>query len=230
MSKIRKIALTGGPCAGKSALLEALKYEFGDDVVIVPEVATQLLEVPYDEGGIGVPGRDVEWSQEWQDRFQKMIIDKQLHDETVITQTADGRERPTVVVCDRGVLDGAAYVAGGREEFLQKFNLNPQTCNDLYDEVIHLNSLATDKPDLYEQLKVTNPSRFETVERAKELDEKTFQAWEGHPNHVRVASGEGIEQKIETTFGEIRKLLREFDEDQERTQELDQDINKPPIV
>jgi len=223
--KIRKIALTGGPCAGKTALLESLKAEFGDDVLIVPEAATQLLAVPYEEGGIGIPGRDVEWSQEWQDRFQKMIIEKQLQDETFYTQLADGRERPTVVVCDRGVLDGAAYTTGGREEFVQKFNLQLETCFQLYDEVIHLNSLATDKPDLYEELKSTNPTRFEDAERARELDEKLFAAYEGHPNHLRIQSGEGIEHKIETCFTEIRKLLREPQEDKETQSEL-----KPPVI
>lgn len=200
---------------GKSALLEALKYEFGDDLIVMPEVATQLLEVSYDEGGIGVPGRDVEWTQEWQDRFQTLIIEKQLEDENQIVQEMDLRERPSVIVCDRGILDGAAYVAGGRDEFLTKFNLQLQTCYELYDEVIHLNSLATDRPQIYEELKATNPSRFEDSERAKELDEKTYGAWEGHPHHLRVPSSEGIEHKIETCVSEIRNILEKLKEDQE---------------
>ncbi len=205
MVKIQKIALTGGPCAGKTIVLDAIKERFGDDVILVSEVATQLLEVPYDQGGIGVPGRDLEWSQEWQDRFQAMIIEKQLADEMFHVQQADLRERPTIVVCDRGVLDGAAYLAGGREEFLQKFHLEEGKCFGLYDTVIHLNSLATDNPAHYDELKTTNPSRFEPVERAKELDEKLFQVWEGHENHVRVPSADGVEAKIELCLGEIQK-------------------------
>lgn len=40
MSKIQKIALTGGPCAGKTMVLDAIKERFGDDVILVSEVAT----------------------------------------------------------------------------------------------------------------------------------------------------------------------------------------------
>jgi len=208
MSKIKKVVLTGGPCAGKSVLLEALKLEFGEDLLIIPEGATQLLEVPHEKGGVGIPGKDVEWSQEWQDKFEEKVIEKQLLDETLITQMANKRKKPTVIVCDRGLLDSAAYVSGGRASFLRKFNLDLKTCYRLYDQVIHLNSVATDRPEIYEQLKATNPNRlFESSARAKELDEKTFLAWKGHPNHIRVPAGEGIEHKMKITFSKIKKLF-----------------------
>jgi dephospho-CoA kinase len=38
-----KIVLTGGPCAGKTSCLRAIRAEFGEQVVTVPEVATLLL-------------------------------------------------------------------------------------------------------------------------------------------------------------------------------------------
>lgn len=169
-----------------------------------------------------MPGRDLEWSQEWQDRFQAMIIEKQLADEMFHVQQADLRERPTVVVCDRGVLDGAAYLAGGREEFMQKFNLEEGKCFGLYDTVIHLNSLATDNHELYEELKATNPSRFEPAERAKELDENLFRVWEGHESHIRIPSADGIEAKIEICLSEIQK---HFEKTREGLPEMTQEIS-----
>jgi len=214
MAKVSKIALTGGPCAGKTSVIEALKYEFGEDVVIVPEVATQLI-VPLDEGGVGIPGVDVEWSQEWQDNLQRKITEKQIEDETYQIQLADLRERPTVVICDRGVLDGAAYVEGGRDEFLRTFNLDLEKCYALYDQIIHLSSLACDDPEKYLELLKTNPSRTEPPEKAAELDQKLFAIYEGHPNHKRVSSKKGIEAKIELVLSEIRqeleRLKRELD-------------------
>lgn len=197
MNKVRKIAVTGGPCGGKSEVMEALKEIFGQSATIMPEVATQLLEIPYGEGGVGIPGKDLEWSQDWQDNFQQMVIDKQLEDETILTQIASLRETDVILICDRGVLDGAAYLEGGRHEFLEKFSLSEEQCFGLYDAVIHLNSLATDNPELYERLKATNPSRFEDAETAQELDHKLHRAWEGHPRHIRIPAQRDISSKIE---------------------------------
>ena len=225
MSKVTKIALTGGPCAGKTSVIEAIEKEFGGQVILVPEVATQLVR-PVEEGGVGIPGVDVEWSQEWQDNLQKLIVDKQINDETKLVGEADLRDQPSIVLCDRGVLDGAAYLAGGREEFMKKFNLKFETCASLYDQVIHLNSLAVDDPEKYEELLKSNPSRFEPVDRAAMLDEALFRVWEGHPNHKRFASTDGMETKIELVIVEIHRNLEQL------KTELDADLGsegKPKI-
>ena len=42
-SVIRRIAITGGPGAGKSTVAAQLGRELRDSVVVVPEVATHLL-------------------------------------------------------------------------------------------------------------------------------------------------------------------------------------------
>ena len=143
-------------------------------------------------------------------QISKMVTEKQLADETYqVTATdvvADERNRPMVIVCDRGILDGAAYV-GDRDVFLKQFGLNLNDCFELYDKVIHLNSVAVDDPQKYEELKATNPSRFEDADEATKLDNALFAVYEGHPNHIRVGAGEGIETKIETVFQEIETML-----------------------
>ncbi len=194
--QVKKIALTGGPCAGKSQVLEALQAEFGDKLQVLPEVATKLLEMPYEQGGVGIPGKDLEWSREWQENFQKLIIEKQLDDETLLTQIASLSGEDVVLICDRGILDGAAYVEDGRESFLAQNHLELEQCFGLYDVVIHLNSLATDNPQLYEELKHSNPSRFEDGETARSIDEAIAQAYEGHPNLIRIPAQPSIEDKI----------------------------------
>jgi thymidylate kinase len=173
---MKKIVLTGGPCAGKSTVIEFVKEVFGKRVVIVPEAATVLLS-----SGFPVPGRDIEWSLEWQYQFQNTIVTLQRSLEVThrqIAQDSDAR----ALICDRGLLDGAAYTPGGVTEFCQLYGVDRQLAEDEYDLVIHLESLAVNKPELYG--KAGNENRFENAAEARELDEKTKNAWCGHRNQI----------------------------------------------
>lgn len=60
MNAIRKIVITGGPCGGKTTVLNALKKDFNDRAVFVPEVATMLLS-----GGFPAPEKDLFLSEKW---------------------------------------------------------------------------------------------------------------------------------------------------------------------
>jgi CYTH domain-containing protein/predicted ATPase len=220
-TQVKKIALTGGPCAGKSEVLEALKAEFGDKLYVLSEVATQLLEVPYEQGGVGIPGKDVDWSQEWQDSFQRQIIEKQLEKEMLLTQIASLDQEGAVLLCDRGVLDGAAYTDGGREKFLKQHKLELEKCFELYDAVIHLNSLATDNPKMYEDLLHTNPSRFEDGETARALDESIARAYSGHEALIRISTQPTIEDKIlycSQVVEKVGRIKRENDKNLEMSE------------
>lgn len=70
MPTIKKIVLTGGPVGGKTAVLGALEYQLGVDLIVIPEIATQVLSIPFDQGVPGVPEADLKWSQEWQDALE----------------------------------------------------------------------------------------------------------------------------------------------------------------
>lgn len=217
MPKIVKVVLTGGPAGGKTAVLGALEYQFGGNLIVIPEVATQVLAIPIDGGGPGLPING-NWTQEWQDRLQDMIFRKQLDDEITHYKSAQERSNDTLIVCDRGLLDGAAYLSGGREEFLQRYGLSLDRCFGAYDMVLHLTSLAVSNPDLYRQLWESNPQRFENdPEWANQLDRNVLRAWEGHPQHIKVEATESIEAKIELCLREVRKT---FDLNKELRPEL----------
>lgn len=211
MKKINKIVLTGGPCAGKSTILSALKDHYGDKVVLVREAARQLFSIPYDQGGPGIPGRDIEWSEEYARNFQKLILEKQMADEASAQSAAEKltqeNGQPVTIVCDRGILDGAIYMPGGREEFFSYFGLTLEECVARYDRVIHLNSLATDNPELYEELRQKGQRRKNSEEYIS-LDEQTFRAWQGHPKRERIMATESIDQKLEKVV-EVIEDLRE---------------------
>jgi predicted ATPase len=199
MTEIKIIVLTGGPCSGKSTVLRALQEEFGDQLVIVPEVATVLLA-----GGFPVPGKDLEWSASWQEAFQGAVLPMQVSFEKGCALVATQR-KVKLLVCDRGMLDGAAYTPGGVEEFCSRYGLDEVETNRRYKTIIHLESLATCEPERYG--KTGNDARFEPLERAQELEMATRAAWQGHKHRVVIEGRRGIEGKISEAIGIVRYLL-----------------------
>ena len=193
------VVLTGGPCAGKTTVLESLWKTFGYRIITLPEMATYLLKV-----GIYPPPNP--WSQEWQDGFQKVIISSQLSAEEIAIANCAIDQDIRVVVCDRGILDGAAYVPGGPEEFCKKFNCPAvNVVCSRYDLVIHLESLTTINPDLYLKLKDTNPQRFESLDEARMREYAVRDAWKDHRHRIHLAGEISETNRIVT--GIIKSIL-----------------------
>lgn len=193
------IVLTGGPCSGKTTVLRAIAEEFRGQVVLVPEVATLLLS-----GGFPTPGKDVEWSEEWQAAFQAAVLPLQRSIEDAYALMAKGNGAG-LLVCDRGVLDGAAYTPGGVEEFCRRYGVDAGEAVGRYTAVIHLESLATSAPEKYGR--GGNDQRFEPLERAQALEQATRAAWETHPRRVLIEGRPGIEAKVAEVIGIVRFLL-----------------------
>lgn len=185
---ILKIVLTGGPCAGKTTILNAIIAEFSKSkVLIAAEVATAIFEMGYP-----LAGRDISYSDRWLQELQLTIIPLQRYLESQLVATA--RENgQSMIICDRGKMDPAAYLLGGQAELSERFGIETEQTLNEYEMVIHLESLATANPDLYVQLKSTNPHRRETLEQAQALEMRTREAWAGHPNWHFIAGGQGIE-------------------------------------
>lgn len=194
-----KIVLTGGPCAGKSTTLVELSQKFGDKLVIVPEAATLLLS-----SGFPVPGKDVRWSEEWQQSFQEVVAKLQISLEQSYALVAQ-QKNAKVIICDRGLLDGAAYTPGGRKVFTEKYGINENEALTNYNAVIHLESLATARPELYG--KDNNEHRFETLKEAQALEERTRQAWLGHHRHLIIGGRDGLSCSISKVFKEVEEIL-----------------------
>ncbi|MDP1814546.1 MAG: ATP-binding protein [Leadbetterella sp.] len=199
MNSIKVVVLTGGPCSGKSTVLRALQDEFGEQLVVVREVATVLLE-----GGFPLPGKDLDWSEDWQSALQSAIVPLQVSFEQSHTLIAKHRQ-VKLLVCDRGLLDGAAYTPGGTAEFCKRYGIIETEAYSRYKTVIHLESLAHSNPELYG--KAGNEARFESVERAQELEQATRTAWQKHPHRIIIEGKRGVEEKIAETIGIVRDLL-----------------------
>ncbi|MBI2624475.1 ATP-binding protein [Candidatus Parcubacteria bacterium] len=185
---MKKIVITGGPCGGKSTVLAVLKEKFAGAALVVPEGATMLLN-----GGFPVPGCDLPWSPEWQETFQAALVGLQRSLERAweLTALANGA---WLLLCDRGVLDGAAYTPGGLAEFSRRYGVNPAAEYERYAAVIHLESLATGQPELYG--KAGNDIRFESVEEAANREYGLREAWRARPRWYFLGCQQGIEGKI----------------------------------
>ena len=199
MSKIKKIVITGGPCSGKSTITEILKADaLSQWVELVPEVATMLLG-----NGFPLPGRDLSWSAAWQREFQQAVAGTQvtLERASVLKATEAGKG---LLVCDRGLFDGPAYMNCPPEEFCKLCRLDLSD-RDEYATVLHLESLAVSEPGLYEELKSSNPARFETAEEACEVDGRLWDSWLGHSHHVRVNGS--LVERTQLVTDQIRHTL-----------------------
>jgi len=198
---MKKIVLTGGPCSGKTTVIRALQEEFGESIVLVPEVATILLG-----NGFPNPGKDLPWSEEWQAALQGSVLPLQCNIEDAYALVAKNRNCG-VMVCDRGLLDGAAYTPGGLETFTHLYGVDEVEALSRYTAVIHLESVATADPSKYG--KTDNESRFEPLERAVEIEQAVRLAWKGHLRHLIINGRRGIEGKIAECIGIVRFLLAE---------------------
>jgi len=170
--------MTGGPCAGKttglSKLSESLR-NFGFSVYTVPEAATILFSN-------GIPFSDL--TSEYNTfAFQWTLLSLQISLEEGFERLARATNRPSVLICDRGLMDGAAYIDPfWWHRILQGKGLsNVEVREGRYDAVFHLVTAAQGAEKYYTT--ANNEARQETPEEARQQDTKTQLCWLGHPHH-----------------------------------------------
>ena len=199
--KINKIVLTGGPCAGKTTALNWINNYFrerGYTVLFVPETATELIS-----NGVApwTCGTNYDYQRQ-QLKLQK--VKEQIFEDASKTMKND----KILIVCDRGALDNKAYMKDVEfKRLLKEFNTNETKERDSYDAVFHLVSAAKGKEEVYTL--ANNAARTETVEQARELDDKIIAAWTGHPHLRIIDNSTDFEEKLERLIKEIASFLGE---------------------
>ncbi len=200
--QIYKITITGGPCSGKSTAMSWLQTEFnkkGYMVLFVPETASELIL-----GGVSP------WTVDSNKNFESYILRLQLQKEQLYEEAArhiDNYDK-VLIVCDRGVLDCKAYMTDLEfKTCLKDLNANEITLRDSYDAVFHLVTAAKGAKEFYSC--DNNQARTETLEEAIQKDDKTLNAWMGHP-HLRVIDNStNFENKMRRLVSEISNFLGE---------------------
>jgi predicted ATPase len=172
----RFIVVTGGPGAGKTAVLELAQRHFCKHVVVLPEAASMLFR-----GGLRRAG-----TPRGKRAVQRAIYRVQRELEEIALAESDA----AVVLCDRGTLDGIAYWPDQPDSFFS--NLTTSEAEELrrYVAVIHLRT-----PFAHNGYDYSNPLRIETASEAQAIDERIVEAWKHHPRVVTIPSVEDFMAK-----------------------------------
>jgi len=179
--RIHRVVFTGGPCAGKTTSINRIKTFFeniGWKVLCVPETATVLLST-------GVHFYDLKG--ESKTVFQENLLKTMIQIEDTINETAkhylNVKNQNCLVIYDRGAMDPVAYMNLDEWEELKARNpaWNEVDLRDnRYDQIIHMITAANGAEQFYTL--ENNVTRTESIELAREIDEKCAKAWIGHPN------------------------------------------------
>lgn len=201
MSHLFLIAISGGPCAGKtSALPYAKKYleKQGILTFTIQETATELMNsgATYNvcNGSIG---------------FQSRVLELQLAKEELFIKIANktkSAKQTAIILCDRGTVDCLAYLTSEeRELFLNINNISYSQLLNRYDAVFHMTSVA--KGNEKEYSSISNAVRLESSREAISVDQNLLDVWAKHNNCNIIDYEDEFTKKIMKLINGINSFL-----------------------
>jgi predicted ATPase len=188
----RRIVLTGGPGAGKTAVLELVRLSFCKHVDVLPESASILFGGGF-RRGVTPAGKAAS---------QRAIFQVQRELEAV----AEVEANAALTLCDRGTVDGAAYWPGAGD-FFAAFGTTREAELKRYEAVIHLRT-----PHSHEGYNQRNPVRIESVRiesaaEAATIDAALAKVWDGHPRVFLVENQPNFLQKAHQVIEILRAAV-----------------------
>ncbi len=230
---IKKIVLTGGPCAGKSCVRENLRKYYenkGYVVIYIGETATELIL-----GGIApwtcqskafFQSRVLELQMQKEKLYQSAAVsiakkkfsenekfgelsDEKNFDSGVKAEQCGACEPDILIICDRGALDGKSYMTDEAfSEMVKALGYNEKDLLARYDAIFHLTTLAKDNPKLYIRKKQNNAARSESVKEAVKVDSRLKECWGPHPYFRVIRNPKGdFKSKFDRLTKEIDLFL-----------------------
>lgn len=184
------IVLTGGPGAGKTAVLEIIRKQLCEHVAILPEAASVIF-------GGGFWRMD---SVSARQAAQNAIMSVQREMENLVI----GERKWSIGLCDRGIPDGFAYWPMDGQSFWNAAGMTLQDAYDRYYSVIHLRSPSEDQGYNHQ-----NPLRVETAKQAEGIDKKIHDIWLKHPRYHQIKSTPEFLDKAHTAMEYIINDLPE---------------------
>ena len=193
LKNVKRVVITGGPCAGKTTAIESIRTYFEQKksrVIFVNEVPTEIMKMGITLAKYGkLP-------------FQKAIIDLQRKKEQVIMDAACSveDEQEVLIIYDRGILDHFIYLNDKEQKLIEEeMGIDRQQLYGNYDLIIHMLSVASEMPELYEN----SEYRLEAVSEAKEMDDKIGKIWRQHNDYVQIGCERNFEDKIQNLISLI---------------------------
>lgn len=196
MNNILKIVLTGGPMAGKSSTLRYLKKHFKDRIMVIPEIATNFEKNFFRDKYF--------FSKILNKDLSKLFFSLQIELEAIYLKVAE-KKGVDLIVCDRGLFDGAAYYNGSINEFL---NINKSTSDFIYgryDIVIWLETLVETNKDFVFRRKAITEKEKEIILK---ISRNNLKYWKLHHNFYSIKS-DSFEEKRAAVIKIIYDLLKD---------------------
>lgn len=185
----RMVVLTGGPGAGKTAVLGLVRQHLCRHVYVVEESASMLF-------GGGFPRCP---DQAAERAAQRAIYHVQRELEFI----ARNRAETVLCVCDRGTLDGIAYWPGEGADFLAQVGTTLEAELSRYAAVIHLRPAS---PAFYNH--EGNRLRIESAAEARKIDQRIDQVWAGHPRRFTIDSQDDFLVKARQALELVEQELK----------------------
>ena len=182
----KRVVLTGGPGAGKTAVLELIGHFFCHHVRVLPESAGIVF-------GGGFP-------RETRPALQRAAQRAIFYVQRELEATA-AVDLPAIILCDRGTVDGVAYWPGPGD-FLHDVGTTLDEQLARYDVVIHLRTPPADG-----EYNRDNPLRLETAAEAAAADTRILAAWSAHPHRVVVEPTPDFLRKASRTLELLRAQM-----------------------
>jgi len=180
------IVLTGGPSTGKTTVLNSINEyfkELGYKVIVVPETATILINSGIKPcGDDSIPGVD----------FQSIVLESQLKKEELAKKAANILDKDkTIILYDRGALDGYAYVEDDEwERVLKNCNVNKRDLLSRYDAILYLEG------SVKFFTKENNTARYESdANVGLEKGKRVLKAYLGHDSLRVIKPRDDIQDK-----------------------------------
>lgn len=198
MQTVKKIVITGGPCAGKTNVLgyiPSAAARCGYTVLTVPETATEFIS-----GGVAP------WTCGTNFEYQQCQMRLQLKKEELFLRAARTMPKEKIlIVCDRGLLDNKAYMTEAEfAAILDELGMTEQEAVGSYDAVFHLETAAK-RCDEYTIS--NNVARIESPDQAIALDDAILDCWKAHPYRQIMISRTSFDEKMEDVAEAIYEFL-----------------------
>ena len=190
---IVRIAVSGGPGAGKTTLWRAVAEAHRQRVIAVPEVATLMFSHVFP--GVQSAGE--------RRAVQRAIFTVQHSLEHVYEQRLAADQ---VLWCDRGVPDGGGYWPEGPDLFFESMQTSWQAELARYSAVLFMESAAVGGMSIADG----NHTRTEDLATAVHLDQRLHQVWSAHPNFHLVQAERDFAAKVERALQLAERLLGIF--------------------
>ena len=197
-----KFILTGGPCAGKTtsiARLSSFLRERGFEVICSAEAYTILASNGMSLDFYSTEGMDTV--------IQNSVLDVQISLEDSIEKVLRARGKPAVMLCDRGLMDGKAYLSDEKwNDIIEKRGFSEADLRDKrYNACFHLVTAADGAESFYTL--ENNQARSETPEQAIDLDRRTQKCWLGHAHMYVIDNRTTFEAKLQRLVQIVSKLV-----------------------